>query len=369
MNLTFFMKGYLLLEDGTRFDGELFGSQNPTDGEVVFSTAMEGYEQSLTDPSFAGQILTFTYPMIGNYGIPSEERDEFEILKYFEGNSISVKGVVVCEYSKGFSHYRGVQSFSDWLEEKGVSGISGIDTRALTEHLREKGSQMGQIVAVEKEPQSFSSLTNPNTQNLVDMVSISEEKVYTPKNKKYRVAVFDFGIKNNQIREFLKRDVEVVLLPWNADITNRLDEFDGVFLSNGPGDPETIIDIVQKNILATLEKHIPLWGICLGNQLLALAVGGKTKKMRYGNRGVNQPCKDLKNGRCFITSQNHGYEVDSESLPKGWSVWWENLNDGSTEGIIHESLPACSVQFHPESCPGPEDANVLFDEFINQLKK
>lgn len=363
------MKGYLILADGKKFEGELFGSQSLTDGEVIFSTAMEGYEQSLTDPSFKGQILTFTYPMIGNYGVPSEERDVFEIFKYFEGNTLSVKGVVVCEYSEGFSHYRGVKSFSHWLEEKGVSGISGIDTRALTKHLRENGSQLGQIVPEKNEPKNFSEIKDPNEYNIVASVSIPEEKIYTPENKKYRVAVFDFGVKNNQIREFLKRGVEVVLLPWNADIISRLDEFDGVFLSNGPGDPEKVIDAVQKNILATLEKNIPLWGICLGNQLLALAIGGKTKKMKYGNRGVNQPCKDLKSGRCFITSQNHGYEVDGDSLPEGWSVWWKNLNDGSTEGIIHESLPACSVQFHPESCPGPEDANVLFDEFVAVVKE
>ncbi len=362
------MKGYLILADGKKFEGELFGSRSATSGEVVFSTAMEGYEQSITDPSFKGQILTFTYPMIGNYGIPSEERDEFDILKYFEGDELSVKGVVVCEYSEGFSHYRGVKSFSHWLEEKGVSGISGIDTRALTEYLRENGSQLGQIVPENISPQDFSTIEDPNEYNIVASVSTPKEKVYTPKNKKYSVAVFDFGVKNNQIREFLKRGIEVVLLPWDADITSRLDEFDGIFLSNGPGDPEKVIGKVQKNIIATLEKEMPLWGICLGNQLLALAVGGKTKKMKYGNRGVNQPCKDVKTGRCFITSQNHGFEVDKDSLPGGWSVWWENLNDGSTEGIIHENLPACSVQFHPESCPGPQDANVLFDEFVAVLE-
>lgn len=361
------MKGYLLLQDGTKFEGELFGAQNPSDGEVVFTTAMVGYEQSLTDPSFQGQILTFTYPMIGNYGVPNEDRDEYGILKYFEGENISVRGVVVCEYSKGFSHYRGEKSFDTWLSEKGVSGISGIDTRALTEHLRENGSQIGQIVPEEQEPKSFSSIENPNDQNLIAQVSTPERKVYTPSTVQARIAVFDLGIKLNIIREFLARNAEVILLPWDSDITSELTQFDGVFFSNGPGNPEVVAPTIQKNILAALDKKIPVWGICMGNQVLALSVGGKTKKMKYGNRGANQPCQDQKTGRCFITSQNHGYEVDANSLPDGWSVSWKNLNDGSTEGITHESLPAYSVQFHPESRPGPEDANILFDEFLETV--
>jgi len=363
------MKGYLILEDGTRFQGELFGSEQVSDGEVVFTTAMVGYEQTLTDPSFAGQILTFTYPMIGNYGVPNEERDEYGILKYFEGENISVRGVVVCEYSKGFSHYRGKKSFSAWLEEKGVSGIAGIDTRALTQYLRDYGSQRGQILPEGSSPQPFQSLPDPNTQNLIAQVSTSEQKTYTPKNSIAKVAVFDLGIKQNIIREFLKRKVEVVLLPWDSDITKEMDQFDGVFFSNGPGNPEIVASTIQKNVMVALQKKIPLWGICMGNQVLALSVGGKTKKMKYGNRGANQPCKELKTGRCFITSQNHGYEVDADSLPEGWMVSWKNLNDGSTEGIQHESLPAYSVQFHPESCPGPEDANILFDEFLEAIQK
>jgi carbamoyl-phosphate synthase small subunit len=361
------MKGYLVLADGTKFEGELFGSQKASDGEVVFSTAMTGYEQSVTDPSFQGQILTFTYPMIGNYGVPSEERDKHGLLKFFEGEKISVRGVVVCEYSKGFSHYRGEKSFSDWLAEKGVCGISGIDTRALTEHLRENGSQLGQIIPEGEEVKNFSNIEDPNTQNLVAQVSCAERKVYTPENATKKVAVFDFGIKNNILRSFLKRGIEVVQLPWDADISDGAEKFDGIFFSNGPGDPETIAPIAKKNVLYALENDIPLWGICLGNQILALSVGGKTKKMRYGNRGVNQPCTEHETGRCMITSQNHGYEVDGNSLPEGWHVAWSNLNDGSCEGIRHESKTAFSVQFHPEACPGPEDADILFDEFIEKL--
>ncbi len=366
------MKGYLVLADGKTFKGELFGSRKDAEGEVVFTTAMVGYEQTLTDLSFKGQILTFTYPMIGNYGVPSEERDEYGILKYFESENISVEGVVVCEYSKNFSHYRAEKSFTQWLEDKGVSGISGIDTRALTQYLRDNGSQMGRIISEElytsqNTPLSF---TETNNKNLVSEVSTPVIKKYTPKNPIAKIAVFDFGIKLNIIREFLKRNIEISVLPWNTDITNGLfteEKFDGVFFSNGPGNPETIADTVRPNILFALKNTIPLWGICLGNQLLSLAIGGKTKKMKFGNRGANVPCKDQITERCFITSQNHGYEVDAQSLPDGWKVSWININDNTVEGITHETLPANSVQFHPESCPGPEDANILFDDFITTV--
>jgi carbamoyl-phosphate synthase small subunit len=365
------MKGYLLLEDGTKFEGELFGKQEYTDGEVVFSTAMTGYEQSLTDPSFQGQILTFTYPMIGNYGIPNEEKDEYGLKKYFEGENISVNGVVVCEYSKGFSHYRGEKSFCDWLQEKNISGISGIDTRALTQHLRDFGSQKGQIVSATQESKPFDQVSDPNERNLVAEVSTTKIQVLSPANPIKKVAVFDFGVKTNILRSFLKRGIELVVLPWDSDITQVIEKeghtFDGIFFSNGPGNPETIAPTVQKNVQYALDNNIPLWGICLGNQILALSIGGKTKKMKYGHRGMNQPCKNKDSGKCIITSQNHGYEVDGESLPEGWSTAWENLNDGSCEGIAHASLPAYSVQFHPEACPGPEDADFLFDEFISKL--
>lgn len=365
------MKGFLVLADGKTFEGELFGSKKDTQGETVFTTAMVGYEQTLTDASFQGQILTFTYPMIGNYGVPSEERDNYGILKYFESENISVKGVVVCEYSKNFSHYRAEKSFTQWLEDKNISGISGIDTRALTQYLRDNGSQAGQIVS---SLENIAEWENSNTRNLVAEVSTSTIKTYTPKNPIAKVAVFDFGIKLNIIREFLKRDIEVLLLPWNTDITTaefqqNNKKIDGVFFSNGPGNPETIAETVQKNVTFALENTLPLWGICLGNQILSLAIGGKTKKMKFGNRGANVPCKETQTGRCFITSQNHGYEVDGDSLPEGWNVSWFNLNDKTVEGITHKSLPANSVQFHPESCPGPEDANVLFDDFISTVLK
>lgn len=362
------MSDRLILRDGTVFSGKLFGKKSFADGEVVFTTGMTGYEQTLTDPSFQGQILVFTYPMIGNYGIPSEERDGYGILKYFESDQISVRGLIVNEFSESFSHWKGVESFPDWFERKGISGISGIDTRALTEHLRENGSMLGQIVPHGEEPKPFSEIQDPNLVNLVAEVSISTPKIISPKNPiGKRIAVFDYGIKNNILRSFLLRGVEVLQLPWNADLTTMDIQVDGIFLSNGPGDPEVVAPAAKKNIEYALQKNIPLWGICLGNQLLGLAIGGKTKKMKYGHRGVNQPCKEISTGRCVISSQNHGFVVDHETLPEGWEISWKNLNDGSCEGIRHKEKKVFSVQFHPEADPGPSDSDPLFDEFLSML--
>jgi len=361
------ISGKLVLADGTVWKGELFGATGVTDGEVVFTTGMTGYEQSLTDPSFQGQVIVFTYPMIGNYGVMPEERDEYGILKYFESDRIAVRGVVVNEYSESFSHFRGQQSFASWLAEKGMVGISGIDTRALTEHLRDNGSMLGQILPEDEPIRDFSDVEDPNKKNLVAEVSTPVKKIYTPPHKKKTIAMFDFGVKNNILRAFLSRDIEIIQLPWNSDLSALTETIDGVFFSNGPGDPEVVAPVVKKSVEYALENKIPFWGICLGNQILALAVGGKTKKMKYGHRGVNKPCRNTETGECVITSQNHGYMVDYSCLPEGWKMLWENLNDGSCEGIRHISLPAYSVQFHPEACPGPEDSAVFFDRFIEQL--
>jgi carbamoyl-phosphate synthase small subunit len=364
------MKGYLYLEDGKVFEGVLFGSEESANGEVVFTTSMYGYEQSLTDPSFKDQILCFTYPIIGNYSVPTEDRDEYGMLKYFESDNCHLSGVIVSEYSKKGSHYRADKSFDEWLKYKNIVGLSAIDTRDLTKYLRDNGSQRGQIIREGNNPKPFSEIKKYNDKNLVSEVSIREKKSYTIDNPKYKVAVFDFGIKNNIIREFLKRKVDIHLLPWDFDIKKNSIDFDGIFFSNGPGNPSLVInDIIKKNIYYALDNNIPLWGICMGNQILSLAIGGKVKKMKYGNRGVNQPCQNTINKKCIITSQNHGYEVDESSLPKDWFVSWRNCNDLTTEGIEHKYLPVSSVQFHPESCPGPEDANFLFDDFINQMQK
>jgi carbamoyl-phosphate synthase small subunit len=362
------MNDRLILQDGTVFFGKLFGKKGVADGEVVFTTGMVGYEQTLTDPSFQGQILVFTYPMIGNYGVPSEDRDEYGILKHFESEQICVRGLVVNEFSESFSHWKGVESFPEWFERKGISGISGVDTRLLTEHLRENGSMLGQIVPAGEEPSPFSEIIDPNTINLVAEVSIPVARTLFPKNPIGKtVAVFDYGIKNNILRSFLRRGVEVLQLPWDAQLSSMDKKIDGIFFSNGPGDPEVVAAAAKKNIDYSLKNNIPLWGICLGNQLLGLAIGGKTQKMKYGHRGVNQPCREIRTGRCVITSQNHGYMVDHKTLPEEWELSWENLNDGTCEGIRHREKKAFSVQFHPEADPGPLDSDPLFDEFISGL--
>ncbi|MBI5414422.1 glutamine-hydrolyzing carbamoyl-phosphate synthase small subunit [Candidatus Peregrinibacteria bacterium] len=358
----------LLLQDGLEFSGELFGSRKNTDGEVVFTTGMVGYEQSCTDPSFRGQILVFTYPMIGNYGIASEERCEYGILKNFESDELHVKGVVTSEYSRSFSHWKGKQSFDEWLQEKGIPGISGIDTRALTEHLREHGSQKGQIVLEGEKAKPFEDVEDPNLRNLVAEVSCKKPKIYEPLSPRGKtLIVYDTGVKNNIIRSFLERGIRVIRLPWNYDLTKSTEKYDGVFFANGPGDPALISEVTSRNILFAIEKNIPFFGICLGHQLLGLAIGGKTKKMKYGHRGVNQPCLNVLTGKCVVTSQNHGFMVEDATLPNGWALWWENINDGTCEGIRHKKGMAFSVQFHPEATPGPEDTAYLFDEYIKLL--
>ena len=359
------MRGKLILKDGIEFSGELFGGQSFAHGEVVFNTGMTGYELSMSDPSYRGQILVFTFPLLGNYGIPGEECDEFGLLKFFESDDAHIRGVICSELSPSFSHHNATKSLHDWLAEKKIPILSGIDTRALTQHLRETGATLGQIVPENAEP--IAKIPDPNHDNLVAEVSIREAKILSPKNPKYRIAAIDTGIKNNILREFLKRDAEITLLPWNAEADP--EEFDGLFLSNGPGDPEVVAEIIGKNIHAFRAAKKPIFGICLGNQILALSIGGKTRKMKYGHRGVNQPCQDLTTKKAVITSQNHGFEVIDNSLPEDFETRYVNLNDGSVEGICAKSEPISSVQFHPEACAGPEDTRVLFDAFLEQCAK
>lgn len=361
-------KARLILADGKEFSGEMFGKLSGAEGEVVFTTGMMGYVETLTDPSFQGQILVMTYPMIGNYGIPQEKADAFGILEHFESDAIHVRGLIVNEHSRSFSHWRGVKSISDWLEEKGIPGLSGVDTRALTEYLRENGSQKGQIVVEGAEMKPFSKIIDPNTMNLAGEVSCKKLMKYSQKNGTGKtIVLYDFGVKFNILRSFLKRGVNVIRLPWDYPLEDLKEKYDGVFVSNGPGDPMMVKEESSRNILHALKKGIPFFGICLGNQLLALAVGGKTEKLKYGHRGVNQPCREVDTGKCVVTSQNHGYVVDVKSLPEGWELWWENLNDGTCEGIRHKKKTAFSIQFHPEACPGPQDSEYLFDLFLSKI--
>jgi len=349
------LQAKLVLEDGTVFEGESFGASISAAGEVVFNTGMVGYPESLTDPSYYGQILVLTYPLIGNYGIP--ENDFSVNAEYFESARIQVTGLIVSEESMKYSHWQAVQSLSNWLSSANVPAVSGIDTRRLTQILREKGSMLGKVVL-----QDDIGFYDPNHENIVPKVS---PKVSTTLGKgSKRVALLDCGCKQSILRHLLQRDVEVLRLPWDTDISQY--EFDGLLVSNGPGNPKECVQPVE-SVRYTIAKDIPTFGICLGNQIIALAAGADTYKLKYGHRGQNQPVMEEGTKRCIITSQNHGFAVNDETIPTGWSPWFRNLNDGTNEGIIHESGRFMSVQFHPEAAPGPEDADFIFDKFIEML--
>ncbi|OGJ53590.1 carbamoyl phosphate synthase small subunit [Candidatus Peregrinibacteria bacterium RIFOXYC2_FULL_33_13] len=324
---------------------------------------MVGYPEAFTDPSYRGQILTLTYPLIGNYGIPDENKLADNLHENFESSEIQIKALLVTEYSENSSHWTAKISLKDWLKKNKIPAITGIDTRALTQKIREKGAMLGKIILNEKEklpPKFF----DPNNTNLVDEVSI--KKPITYKKGQKHVVIIDYGIKNNIIRNFLERNISLTIIPWNYDPFEHNLRFDGLFLTNGPGDPMMIKEsckVVQK----AMEKKMPIWGICMGNHILALSAGAKTYKLKYGHRSQNQPCLDLETGRCYITSQNHGYAVDAKTLPKGWKIWLINANDHTVEGIKHASLPFKSVQFHPEATPGPIDTEHFFDDFVKIL--
>ena len=362
----------LVLEDGTILPGESFGANFDVDGEVVFQTGMVGYTESMTDPSYHGQILVLTYPLIGNYGIPSDEEfDEHKLMKHFESNNkIWVSGLVVGELCETPSHWRQKYKLAEWMKKHGVVGISGIDTRALTKKIREDGTVLGKIIHQSAGPFPGLEFKDQNMRNLVDEVSIKKPITYNATGSP-RICAIDCGLKLNQIRCFVKRGARVDLVPWNHELNP--DNFDGLFLSNGPGDPVTCQKTV-KNIQKFLAspKVKPTFGICLGHQLLASAIGCKTYKLKYGNRGHNLPALHHGTNRCFMTSQNHGFAVDVKTIAKDWEPLFTNLNDDSNEGIIHKEKPFFSVQFHPEHTAGPEDLEFLFDLFletINDQKK
>lgn len=366
----------LILADGTTFTGESFGARTDTDGEVVFNTGMVGYPESMTDPSYRGQILTFTYPLIGNYGVPSEELNECGFSKNFESEAIHVRAVVCAQVSDDFSHFAAVSSLDRWMAHHGIPGITGVDTRMLTKKLRETGVMLGRIRQDAEDANDAKEIPDPNLLNLVAEVSCKEVHVYAPKEdgrqKEIKTIIaYDCGMKRNIIRSFLRRGVRVVRVPWDFDLDTYDGPYDGVFVSNGPGDPKACVATI-KSMQRAMERNIPTFGICLGNQLMGLAVGGDTYKLKYGHRGCNQPCVEIgddgkETDHCIITSQNHGFAVKPETLPKDWRVWFVNANDGTVEGIRHVSKPFFAVQFHPEATPGPEDANYLFDEFLRVL--
>ncbi|XP_058791918.1 CAD protein [Phymastichus coffea] len=361
-------KCYLVLEDGTVFPGTSFGAYKQIDGEIVFQTGMVGYPESLTDPSYCEQILVLTYPLVGNYGVPNKEKDDHGLTRWFESHKIWAAGLVVSEHCNTPSHWRQTKSLSDWMKEEGVPGIQNVDTRALTKVIREKGTILGRILhQLPEKVTSLPPIVDPNTQNLVAKVSRSAKITYNSGGSP-RICVVDCGLKYNQIRCLISRGARVDVVPWNHNIQN--EEFDGLFLSNGPGDPSTCkqtLENLQKILNASKKK--PIFGICLGHQLLSLAAGCKSYKMRYGNRGHNQPAIHHGTKRCYMTSQNHGFAIDATNLPKDWEALFTNANDNSNEGIVHSNLPYFSVQFHPEHTAGPQDLECLFDVFLDTVKQ
>ncbi len=352
------MLAKLILEDGSVFHGEAFGSPTSVAGEVIFNTGMVGYPESFTDPSYEGQILILTYPLIGNYGVPLPESGSNILDSDFESDKIHISGLVVSEYSRDFSHWRGRSSLDEWLKANCIPGISGIDTRLITQKLREKGSMLGKIVVQEHDL----GFIDPNLENLVARVSLKKPAEYGSGKK--RVLLIDCGCKYNIIRSLLKRNVSVLTAPWDWDIFK--ERFDGIVISNGPGDPK-MCETTVKNVRRAIKEQAPMFGICLGNQVLALAAGADTYKLKFGHHSQNQPCVLVGTKRCFITSQNHGYAVDEKTLPPDWEPWFFNANDGTNEGIRHRSKPFSGVQFHPEASPGPLDTGFLFDEFVEKL--
>ncbi|MCP4296827.1 MAG: glutamine-hydrolyzing carbamoyl-phosphate synthase small subunit [Proteobacteria bacterium] len=347
----------LILEDGSVFSGKNFGHKGSVAGEVVFNTGMVGYPETMTDPSYTGQILVFTYPLVGNYGIPSQQSiDNLKV--YFESDKIHLKGIVITSLTREYSHWNAVQSLEQWMIENKIPGLEGVDTRALTKKLRTSGTQLGKMLDVGNELPFY----DPCKENLVSQVSIKEPVLY--KKGKRRVLLVDTGSKNNIIRSFLNRDVSVLRVPWDYDFSD--EQFDGIMLSNGPGDPTSVPETIS-NIKKWLTKDKPIFGICLGHQVLALAAGAQSYKLKFGHRSQNQPCILVGTKRCFITSQNHGYAIDDQTLPDDWQPWFFNANDGSNEGIKHRTKKIRSVQFHPEAMPGPVDTGFLFDEFIDMF--
>ena len=349
-------KAKLVLGNGRVLEGWSFGYDGPATGEVVFSTSMVGYPESLTDPSFEGQILCVSYPLVGNYGIPDMATGPDGLVLRAESERIHVRGLVIADYSENYSHWDAVESLGDWLKREKVPGISGVDTRALTRMIREEGVMPGEIV-IEGE-----AAAAPVTDHPVSIVSCKEVLHYGKGPK--RVVLVDCGVKHNILRCLVSRGIEVVRVPWDYDFTEM--DCNGLFLSNGPGDPAVCTATIE-HLRKALQGDRPVFGVCLGSQLMALAAGAKTFKLPYGHRSHNQPVRIVGTDRCYITSQNHGYAVDPTTLPAGWEPYFVNLNDGTNEGVRHLTKPFFATQFHPEASGGPVDTEFLFDDFLSLL--
>ncbi len=352
----------LVLQDGTKFHGKSFGYDKPIAGEVVFNTAMMGYPESLTDPSYAGQLMALTYPLVGNYGVPLFSFEDNGLPTFMESDKIYASAIIVADYSAEYSHWNATESLAQWLKREQVPGITGIDTRELTKVLREHGVMMGKIL-FDDEPENIPEADYEGV-NFVDKVSCKEVIRYNEGAQK-KVVLVDCGVKANIIRCLIRRGCEVVRVPWNYDYTDM--EFDGLFLANGPGDPDMCGDAVKIIQKQMQKSDKPICGICMGNQLLAKAAGATIYKLKYGHRSHNQPVRMKGTEKCFITSQNHGYAVDASTLGSDWEELFVNMNDGSNEGIRHKSKPWFSSQFQPEACSGPVDTEFMFDRFVDAL--
>lgn len=380
-------RGTFTIRDGPVFHGKSFGAKSNISGEAVFTTSLVGYPESLTDPSYRGQILVFTQPLIGNYGVPSSARDESGLLKYFESPNIQAVGVVVADVAEQYSHWTAVESLKEWCAREGVPAISGVDTRAIVTYLREQGSSLARItIGEEYDADQDEAFVDPEQINLVRKVSTKAPFHVSAADPTAHVAVIDCGVKENILRSLIGRGASVTAFPFDYPIHKVAHHFDGVFISNGPGDPTHCQDTVYHLRKLMDSSQVPVFGICLGHQLLALAAGARTVKLKYGNRAHNIPALDLTTGRCHITSQNHGYAVDASTLPNDWKPYFLNLNDNSNEGmltvmievrswltylsgLIHKSRPIFSTQFHPEAKGGPLDSAYLFDMYLENVHK
>ena len=351
--------GRLILEDGTVFSGIHFGDERSISGEVVFNTGMVGYYESMTDPSYRGQILVFTYPLIGNYGVPAFQT-EFGVDENFESNKIQISGLIIADYSDTHNHWSSSHSLSEWLKTSQIPALQGIDTRALTKRLRNKGSMLGKLITTEDVP-----FYDPNAENLIKSVTTDGPIIHNESGAR-TVVLIDCGVKYSIIRFLIQRGCRVFQVPYDYDFFSY--NFDGVVVSNGPGNPKQCPEVIS-TIKKCFERNIPVLGICLGNQIMALAAGADTYKLKFGHRSQNQPCLLAGTKRCYITSQNHGYAVARDSLPPDWIPWFVNANDGTNEGIKHREKPFMAVQFHPEHNPGPVDTEFVFDEFLKKLKR
>jgi len=351
----------LVLDDGSVFRGRAFGARREVGGEVVFNTGMSGYVETLTDPSYRGQILVSTYPLQGNYGVPAPRGGDLRS-DTFEISKIQVQGLLVVHHTDRPSHFASVRTLGQWLESENVPAIEGVDTRALTRKLRERGTMKGWLVHDDTPDASARRAESVAMEKVCSLVTVPEPVRY--EGGPLRILLVDTGAKDSLVRSMLARGASVLRIPFTARLADYIDACDGVLLSNGPGDPKDMMGLVDQVRAVLFNGKKPVFGVCMGNQILGLAEGCDTMKLKYGHRSQNQPVQDLLTRRCYVTSQNHGYVVRDGSLPEEWETWFVNVNDGSNEGIRCRVKPWSSVQFHPEAMPGPEDASYLFDDFL-----